>query len=211
MEKIWHAIRDGAPFSFINVFVLAVVIAIVLERFVYIASKYSGLNSKEFMAQIRKLIQAGSVDRAIKLCEAKDYPLLQVIKSGLSQFNKGEDAVIASMEEKWAELAPDLEKRTGMLWTLANIATLIGLLGTINGLIKSFEAVGSAATPPSERATLLSKGISEAMYNTLIGLLIAVVCMIFHLALHTWSKKIKHDVELSTMKLENLLVMKGKA
>jgi biopolymer transport protein ExbB len=200
--------KDGAPFSFINVAVMAYVLAIIVERFVFIFTKYK-VNSADFMAEIRKLVQAGNIDRAIKLCEAAPLPLLQVVKSGLTQVNRGEEAVIASMEERMSETLPELEKRTGSLWTLANIATLIGLLGTISGLIKAFAAVAHAS--PEQKSSILSAGISEAMYNTALGLGIAVLCMVFHLILHTWSKKIKADMERSVMKLENLLTLKGKA
>jgi biopolymer transport protein ExbB len=206
MEAVYTALIQGAPFSIFNVIVLAIVLAVIAERFVYILTKYR-VNSREFMAQIRKLVQAGNIDRAIKLCEAAPLPLLQVVKAGLTQAQRGDEAVIASMEERWAELAPDLEKRIGALWTLANIATLIGLLGTITGLIHSFGAVAHAEA--SQRAQLLSAGISEAMWNTALGLGIAVLCMIFHLYLHSAAKNIKHDMELSTMKLENLLLNKG--
>ena len=143
MEKIWHFLVDGAPFSFINVAVSAVVLAIIAERVIFILTKYR-VNSREFMAQIRKLVQAGNVDRAIKLCEAAPLPLLQVVKAGLTQINRGEEAVIASIEERMSEVIPELEKRIPALWTLANIATLVGLLGTISGLIKSFGALESA-------------------------------------------------------------------
>ena len=206
MEAVYTALIQGAPFSIFNVVVLAIVLAVIAERFVYILTKYR-VNSREFMAQIRKLVQAGNIDRAIKLCEAAPPPLLQVVKAGLTQAQRGDEAVIASMEERWAELAPDLEKRIGALWTLANIATLIGLLGTITGLIHSFGAVAHAEA--SQRAQLLSGGISEAMWNTALGLGIAVLCMIFHLYLHSSAKKIKQEMELSTMKLENLLLNKG--
>ena len=206
MEKIWTGLSEGAPFSFINIGILAFVVAIIIERFVFIMSKYK-VNSAEFMSQIRKLVQAGNIDRAIKLCEAAPFPLLQVVKAGLTQVNRGEEAVVASMEERMSETIPELEKRTGSLWSLANIATLIGLLGTISGLIKSFAAVANAA--PDQKSALLSRGISEAMYNTALGLGIAVLCMIFHLILHSWSKKIKADMERAVMKLENLLTLKG--
>ena len=207
MQEIWHAMMDGAPFSFVNIAVLAIVLAIIAERFVFILTKYR-VNSQEFMAQIRKLVQAGNIDRAIKLCEAAPLPLLQAVKSGLTQVNRGEEAVIASMEERMAELMPELEKRVGALWTLANIATLIGLLGTISGLIRAFGAVAHAA--PAQRSALLSAGISEAMWNTALGLGIAVLCMIFHLIIHGMVKRIKHDMERSVMKLENLLLLKGR-
>ncbi len=207
MEQIWHALWDGAPFSFVNIAVLAFVVAIIIERFFFLLTKYR-VNSHEFMVQIRKLVQANNIDRAIKLCEAAPLPLLQMVKSGLMQSQKGDDAVIAAMEEKWSELQPQLENRTPWLWTLANIATLIGLLGTISGLIKAFGAVAHAEA--SQRAQILSGGISEAMWNTALGLGIAVLCMIFHLILHSMTKRIKHDMELSTMRLENLLVNKGR-
>ncbi|MGE3635127.1 MAG: MotA/TolQ/ExbB proton channel family protein [Sandaracinaceae bacterium] len=207
MHTIWEALLKGAPFSFVNMVVLALVLAIIAERFVYILSKYR-VNTTEFMAQIRKLVQAGNIDRAIKLCEAAPLPLLQIVKSGLTQVNRGEEAVIASMEERMSELLPDLEKRVAALWTLANIATLIGLLGTISGLIRAFDAVAHADA--AQRSTILSAGISEAMWNTALGLGIAVLCMIFHLIIHGMVKRIRTDMERATMKLENLLLLKNK-
>ncbi|MCS6856153.1 MAG: MotA/TolQ/ExbB proton channel family protein [Sandaracinaceae bacterium] len=208
MEKIWHALRDGAPFSYINVCVLAFVVAIIVERFVFLLTKYRKIDTTDFMAQIRTLVQRGDIDRAIRQFCQEPLPLPQLIHSGLSHVQKGEDAVIAAMEEKWAELAPHLEKRTAWLWTLANIATLIGLLGTISGLIRSFGAVGSADA--SQRAALLAAGISEAMWNTALGLGIAVLCMVFHLILHTMTKNIKHEMELAAMKLENIIANRSR-
>jgi biopolymer transport protein ExbB/TolQ len=205
MEKIWGFLHDGAQFSFINVAILAFVIAIIADRFVHILTKHH-VNGEEFMAQIRKLVQAGNIDRAIKLCEAEPLPLLQVVKAGLTQVNRGEEAIIAQMDERMSEVVPQLEKRIGVLWSLANIATLIGLLGTISGLIKSFAAVAFAE--PAQKSALLSRGISEAMYNTALGLGIAVLCMFFHMVLHGWAKRIKHDLERTQMRLENLLTLK---
>ncbi|NOY90769.1 MAG: MotA/TolQ/ExbB proton channel family protein [Deltaproteobacteria bacterium] len=208
MAEVWEALEKGFPFSFINMAVLAFALAIIGERFVFIFTKYR-VNSTEFMGQIRKLVQAGNIDRAIKLCEAAPLPLLQVIKSGLTQVNRGEDAVIASMEEKMADALPQLEKRIGALWTLANLATLIGLLGTIRGLIKSFKAVG-VITDPAQKSSVLSEGIAEAMWNTFLGLFIAVICMFAHLILHGMAKKQKQEMEKATMRLENLLTMRQK-
>ncbi|MCB9667125.1 MAG: MotA/TolQ/ExbB proton channel family protein [Myxococcales bacterium] len=208
MEKIGQFLADGAPFSYVNIGILALVIGIIAERLYYILTNYR-VNSHELMAQIRKLVQAGNIDRAIKLTDAAPLPLLQVVKSGLTQVNRGEEAVIASMDEKMAEVVPALEKRIGSLWSFANIATLIGLLGTIKGMIVSFSAV--ADSNASERAAKLSGGISEAMYNTALGLGIAVLCMIFHLFLHGMAKRHKHELEHATMKLENMLTLKGRA
>ncbi len=206
MEEVWHALLEGAPFSFINIGVLAFALAVIAERFVYILTKYR-VNTTEFMGQIRKLVQAGNIDRAIKLCEAAPLPLLQVVKSGLTQVNRGEEAIIANMEEQLGEAVPSLEKRIPWLWTLANLATLIGLLGTIRGLIRAFKAVGEIDAP-AQKSALLSAGIAEAMWNTFLGLLIAVICMFFHLILHSMAKKQKHEMEKAAQKLENLLVLR---
>lgn len=208
MEEIWHAMLEGAPFSFINIGVLAFALAIVAERLVFMLTKYR-VNAPEFMAQVRKLVQAGNIDRAIKLCEAAPLPLLQVIKSGLTQVNRGEEAIIASMDEKLSEEIPNLEKRTPWLWTLANLATLIGLLGTVRGLIKAFKAVGEIDDPAQKQA-LLTGGISEAMWNTFLGLLIAVICMASHLLLNSMAKNHKHQMEAAAQKLENLLTLRPK-
>jgi len=90
---------------------------------------------------------------------------------------------------------------------LANIATLIGLLGTISGLIRAFKAVGTIADP-SQKTALLSAGIAEAMWNTFLGLLIAVIFMVAHLVLHGLTKRHKHEMEKVTMQLENLLTLR---
>ena len=206
MHEIWEAMYEGFPFSFINLGVLAFGVGIIIDRAWYIRMNYS-VDATEFMNRIRKLVQAGNIDRAIRQCEAKAVPLLEVVRSGLTQVNRGEEAVIASMEEKMSEVIPALEKRTGSLWTLANIATLIGLLGTISGLIRAFKAVGTI-DDPSQKTALLSAGIAEAMWNTFLGLLIAVIFMVAHLVLHGLTKRHKHEMEKVTMQLENLLTLR---
>ena len=196
------AFKEKPTFLVCNLVVSAVVIAMIIERVAFQLSKYS-VNSKEFFAQIKKLVTAGNIDRAIKLCDAGDYPTLQLVKAGLTHANKGPDEIDAAMSEKMGELRPAVEKRIGSLWSLANIATLIGLLGTITGLIGAFAAVAKAAA--ADRSTILSAKISEAMNNTWLGLAIAVTCMIGHVFLNAASKKQQHELEAFSMKLENLL------
>ena len=207
MQGVAEFIEAGGFFMYLNILCSVVVVATIVERAVFMLTKYR-VNSREFLAQIRKLVQAGNLDRAIKLCEAAPLPLLQVVKAGLTQANRGEEAVVAAIEEKMLDVAPDLQKRIAALWSLANIATLLGLLGTITGLIKSFQAVSFAS--PEQRSALLSRGISEAMNNTAFGLGIAVTCMIFHLFLSGAAKRIMADLERTAVKLENLLTLKGK-
>src|SRR5271165_3180068 len=188
------AFKERPTFLVANLIVSAVVIAMIVERAAFQLSKYS-VNSKEFFAQIKKLVSAGNIDRAIKLCDAGDYPTLQLVKSGLTHANKGPDEIDAAMGEKMYELRPAVEKRIGSLWSLANIATLIGLIGTVTGLIMTFNAVADPRLSAAQRQAQLSLGISEAMYNTAMGLGIAVTCMIAHLILHQRAKNITHDLD----------------
>ena len=206
MQDIWHALEAGFPFSFINVIgILGFSLAIIIERTIYIFSKYR-VNASAFMAQIRKLVQAGNIDRAVKLCEAEPLPLLQVMRSGLTQTKNGEEAIMAKMEESMGEVLPNLDKRIPWLWTLANLATLIGLIGTIKGLIVAFDAVAKIPDP-GKKTEALSAGIAEAMWNTFFGLLIAVICMAAHLFLNSMAQKKKHELEKAANKLENLLTL----
>jgi biopolymer transport protein ExbB/TolQ len=203
---LMEAFRENPYFLSINLVVSAIVIAFVIERLAFQLGKYR-VNSKEFFAQIKKLVTAGNIDRAIKLCDAGDYPTLQLVKAGLTHANKGPDEIDAAMSEKMSELRPAVEKRVGSLWSLANIATLIGLLGTVTGLITTFNAVSDPRLSAAQRQAQLSLGISEAMYNTAFGLGIAVTCMIAHLFLHQRAKSIEHDLDATQERVFNLLTI----
>jgi biopolymer transport protein ExbB/TolQ len=205
-SQLVEAFKHNPTFMVLNLIVSAVVLTIVVERFAFQMTRYR-VNSKEFFAQIKKLVTAGNIDRAIKLCEASDYPILQLVKSGLTHANKGPDEIDAALSEKLSELKPQAEKRVGALWSLANIATLIGLLGTVSGLIATFAAIASASLSQADKQRMLSNGIAEAMYNTALGLAIAVFCMITHIILHTRAKAIQHDLESTMERTFNLLTI----
>jgi len=205
-SMLWGAIKHNPTFLVLNVITSAVVLTLVIERFAFQLTRYR-VNSKEFFAQIKKLVAAGNIDRAIKLCEASDYPILQLVKAGLTHANKGPDEIDAALSEKLSELKPQAEKRVGALWSLANIATLIGLLGTVSGLIATFGAIAAPGLSQADKQRMLSNGIAEAMYNTALGLGIAVFCMITHIILHTRAKAIQHDLEATMERTFNLLTI----
>ncbi len=209
-ESGWRAaIKHNPTFLICNVVTSVIVITIVIERFSFQMGKYR-VNSKEFFAQIKKLVVNGNIDRAIKLCDASDYPILQLVKAGLTHANKGPDEIDAALSEKMQELKPKVEARIPALWSLANIATLIGLVGTVFGLIAAFGAIAGSNLSQAEKQTLLTGGIAEAMYNTFFGLSIAVVCMITHVILHSKSKSIVHDLESTSERVFNLLTISAK-
>jgi biopolymer transport protein ExbB/TolQ len=124
------------------------------------------------------------------------------------KIDKGTLEISTAIDEELMRVSPLLEKRIPSLWSLANIATLIGLLGTIYGLIRAFSAL--AAVSPEQKAAFLARGISEAMNNTAVGLGIAILCMIGHLILSGRSKKMISDLDISAVTFENFLLLHNK-
>jgi biopolymer transport protein ExbB/TolQ len=207
IQTLAEFFKEGGPFMFVNVATSAVAIAIIIERVVVLAFRLN-LNAPPFMEQVQKLVLAGNVDRAVKLCAAAPTAALaKVVKAGLSRANRGEQEVARALEEAVLEVSPMVTKRIQPLWSLANVATLVGLIGTITGLIGTFKSLGAAS--PEMKQIMLSRGISEAMNNTAFGLTIAVVCIVAHLLLSSKAKAMIEEIEYSALKLENLLSRRG--
>jgi biopolymer transport protein ExbB len=196
LNQLISAFKHNPTFMVLNLCCSAIVITLVIERFHFQLTRYR-VNSREFFAQIKKLVLAGNIDRAVKLCEAGDYPVLQLVKAGLLKANKGEDQIDAALSECLSDLKPEAEKRVGALWSLANIARLIA----------TFAAIASPDLSAADKQSMLANGIAEAMYNTALGLGIAVMCMIFHIILHTRVKAIQHDLESLMERTFNLLTI----
>jgi biopolymer transport protein ExbB len=205
LSEVFH---KGGPFFIINTFLLAICLGLIVERTVYFLGR-GHLNAKAFLEQLRKLLSANNVDRAKKLCDATQAPVARVAKAALNRVHRGEAAVAQAMEETMTDTIPEVKTRIGALWSMANICTLVGLLGTITGLISTFAAI--ADVDPSQKQAKLSAGIAEAMYNTAFGLAIALICMVGHLLLSAAMKRTVSDLEAFTMRFENLLAEGGAA
>jgi biopolymer transport protein ExbB/TolQ len=147
---------------------------------------------------------ANNIDRAIKLCNAADKAALaRVMKAGLTRANKSESDIAAAIEEAMLEVSPAITKRISMIAAVANIATLLGLLGTIFGMIDAFTAVAVAAA--DQRSQALAKGISIAINTTGFGLMVAIPLLSAQVFIQGLAKKIADEVDLYAVKLENLL------
>jgi len=210
MQHLAEFFEQGGFFMYVNLLCSVITIAFIVERTIFFLGKGS-VNAKAFLEQIRKLVAANNVDRAIKLCSATEATVARVAKAGLARLPKGEAAVTTAIEETLVDVTPELKKRIGSLWSLANIATLIGLIGTVSGLIRTFASIAAQGLSQADKQRMLSNGIAEAMYNTAFGLSIAVVCMIAHVFLHTRGKNIQHDLESTTERVFNLLTVSGKS
>lgn len=210
MGVIAEAFDKGGPWMYSILAVSVLAIGLIIERFIFLFFKYN-INAQAFMAQIQKLVMANNIDRAIKLCNAAPSAALpKVVKAGLTRANKGEVEIQNAVEEATLEVVPQIMKRTPALQALANIATLLGLLGTIIGLIKAFQALESEQVAVEDRQKVLSQGISLAMNTTAFGLIVAIPCLLAHLFLSGMTKKIVDEIDQHSVKLENLLVSRGK-
>ncbi|MCB0327209.1 MAG: MotA/TolQ/ExbB proton channel family protein [Bdellovibrionales bacterium] len=201
MDSFWHIFRES-PFMWINAVVSVGAVGLILWRFLRLKFFYD-VDAKRFLQNIEKHVLANDLTQAINHCNTSNAPLAKVVKSGLIRANQGHMAISMGLDESLLEVSPKVEKGVGALWSLANIATLVGLIGTIFGLIRSFS--GLSVATPEQRAKLLGAGIAEALYNTALGLTIAVICIIAHLVLSGLAKGILADVDYGSSKVENLL------
>lgn len=177
MEYINLAFKNGGPFMYVILAALVFGIAIIVERFIYIAVK-NRIDTTKFVNRVIELVKNGGVANAIELCNMSNAALPIITRAGLKEYGKSPKEVQNAFELAAMSEIPKLEKRTHYLSMIANVATLLGLLGTIIGLIQSFQAV--AAADSSQKAALLSAGISVAMNTTAFGLIVAIPCMVFH-------------------------------
>jgi len=203
MHQLAEFFEQGGFFMYVNLLCSVITITLIADRAIFFLGK-GAVSPRAFLEQLRKLVHAGHIDKAVRLCQSTDAPVAVVARAGLNRLARGESAVATAIEEALTDAMPELKKRIGVLWSLANIATIIGLLGTITGLIGAFAAVGKAAA--DQRAQMLARNIAEAMNNTWLGLAIAATCMIGHVFLQQASKKHQHELESFSLKLENLLI-----
>ena len=185
--------------------ILAIMIVcwgIVIERIIYL--KKAGIDKEKLLALLKSQIMAGNVQGAVKVCSGNPTPMTRIVQAGLMRANRSDEEINSAMEEAGLRELPQLEKRTGYLAMLGNLATLAGLLGTILGLIHSF--AGVAGVDPSMKATLLAKGISEAMNCTAFGLITAIPALLMFAVLNGWTQGILDDINEVSVQVVNLVV-----
>ncbi len=209
---IFESFRPGASgwqFMWALLFVGAFMIAIAFERGYYIWVK-ANLNTRSFMTEIKKLVRAGKFSQAVELCDSLgDKALPKVVKAGLSLVARNQNvdfrAIQNSVDEGTLEVIPKLQERTGFLALIGNVATLIGLMGTIYGLILAFNAVGEAGYDAAQKSAFLAAGISAAMNTTLMGLAVAVPAITIYTFIHTKTVRLIDEIDEHTVKLINIL------
>ncbi len=204
LAELANFIKEGGFASMMVVFVAILCAGIAIERWVRIQFQYS-CNSRAFMAKLKKYILSDNIDRAISLCNSKSQALLpKVLKSGLTRAKDSVEDIQNAIDETTLEVLPKLEARALYLPTLANLATLIGLFGTITGLIMAFRASGDAVDAVT-RQTFLQKSIAIAMHTTALGIFVAIPALFVHAVLQSKINAIISDIDQYSVKLVNLL------
>lgn len=202
INQIAGFIQGGGVFMFIILGVWAFGLAIAFERFRKLSKTYD-VDGPSFMNEIQRYVLSNDIQGAIRVCSGSLAALPKVLKSGLKRASQSSEQIQNALDATALEVVPKVEMRLSHLQLIANISTLFGLLGTIQGLIESFAAV--AAADPSQKAELLALGISKAMNTTALGLLAAISIMIIHAFLNSKAEKIVNEVDEYSVKLLDLL------
>lgn len=167
-------LNEGGVFMYIILGISVIALAFIMERFFALNFQYRYRES--FFQKIVKKVKSNQITEAIKMCKSTSHPLAEVLLNTLKNAGREIEAIESSANITIAKVIPKIQRRTGYIQMIGNIATLIGLLGTIQGLIQSFSSLATADA--SEKAAQLASGISAAMNTTAFGLMVAIPCII---------------------------------
>jgi biopolymer transport protein ExbB len=195
--------QDSGVAIYFSIAIMAIGLAIAIERYIFLRRARS--QNRQLWSQVLPMLQGGRFKEVMGLASKSDAAIGKIVAHGLERMQspgRRED-IDAAMEEGMMEIVPRLEKRTHYIATFANVITLVGLLGTIIGLIKGFTAV--AAVNPAEKAELLSASISIAMNNTAFALSVAIPFLLIHAFLQARTSEIVDGLEAAKISFLNLV------
>jgi biopolymer transport protein ExbB/TolQ len=200
--------QDCGLFIYPSLLIMALGVSIAIERFIFLTRARA--ENRKLWAKVLPMLQGGRFKEVLGVTSTSDAAIGKIVNNGLTRMQspgRRED-LDAAMEEGMMEIVPRLERRTHYIATFANVITLVGLLGTIIGLIKGFTAV--AQVNPAEKAELLSASISIAMNNTAFALMVAIPFLLIHSFLQAKTSEIVDGLEAAKISFLNL-VQRAKA
>jgi biopolymer transport protein ExbB len=194
--------QDSGVAIYFSIAIMAVGLAISIERFIFLRRARS--ENRKLWAKVLPMLQNGKFKEVHSAASGSDAAIGKIVTNGLERMQSParREEIDAAMEEGMMEIVPRLEKRTHYIATLANVITLVGLLGTIIGLIKGFTAV--ASVNPAEKAELLSASISIAMNNTAFALSVAIPFLLIHAFLQARTTEIVDGLEAAKISFLNV-------
>jgi biopolymer transport protein ExbB len=205
--SIFYTVVDfftkGGAFMFPILLVAAIAAAITIERYVTLTRLV--IKNRNTWNNVEPALNEGNFDKAREATSKDDTAMARVLHTGLARQGtvRRSDDIEKAMRGSMLEAIPQMEKRTHYLATFANLATLLGLLGTVSGLIHAFTAVATAN--PAEKANLLAASISEAMNCTAFGLMVAVPILFLHAFLQTKTGELITSIETAAVKFLTLM------
>ncbi len=207
LSKIATFFRQGGPAMWAILGFFAVGIVITIERLIFLFGT-SQMNPEQLMAKIASLIRKGSIEGAIASVSEEKAPLARIIEAALRNYKGTERDIQNAVDEMALAELPRINARIGFLAMLANVSTMVGLLGTIFGLIAAFAAV--AAADPEQKSVLLANGISQAMNTTAFGLISAIPLLIVHSVLTSKADSLVDDIDRYSVMVMNMLAQARK-
>jgi biopolymer transport protein ExbB len=203
IQTIVQFFQTGGAFMYPILIIFAFGVAICIERYVKLSGV--GKKNKKVWDKVHPLLDGGDFDQARESIVNDKSAIASLLNMGLARQGsvRRRDDIEIAMEESMMEIIPQLEKRTPFIALFANICTLLGLLGTIMGLIEAFTAVANA--DPAEKADLLSASISVAMNTTAFGLMAAIPLLITHAMISSKTVEIVDSLEMASVKTLNLI------
>jgi biopolymer transport protein ExbB/TolQ len=196
-------IQDGGFFMYPILLIMFVGLGMAVERLLFLARVKK--SNKELWDEVFPSIQKGDTQKALKIVKDNETEIGRILDYGLTrnQSAKNVEDVETAMEEALMEVLPRLEARTPFIATFANVATLLGLLGTVQGLIIAFAAIANA--DPATKGDLLSSSISVAMNTTAFGLIVAIPLLLLYALLQSRTGEVVESLEMASIKLLNAL------
>lgn len=199
--------QDAGLFIYPSLLIMALGLAIAIERFIFLNRARS--ENRKTWDRMLPLLQGGKFKEVYTYATKSDAAIGKILANGLQRMQSARrrEDIDAAMEEGMMEIVPRLEKRTHYIATFANVIMLVGLLGTILGLIKAFTAV--AQVNPAEKAEMLSASISIAMNNTAFALMVAIPFLLIHAYLQARTSEIVDGLEAAKISFLNLLSLRS--
>jgi biopolymer transport protein ExbB/TolQ len=195
--------QDCGWFIYPSLLIMASGLSIAIERFIVLGRARA--ENRRMWDRIFPMLQGGKFQQVLGYTAKSDTAIGKIVSNGLTRLQtaRRREDIDAAMEEGMMEIVPRLEKRTHYIATFANVITLVGLLGTISGLIRAFTAV--AQVNPAEKAEMLSASISIAMNNTAFALAVAIPFLLIHSFLSARASEIVDSLEAAKISFLNLV------
>ena len=205
---MWNVIQKGGPIMYLIILCSVVALAVVIERLYHLYR--AKINIDKFMESISNTLRRNRIMQAIDLCEKTPGPIAHIIKAGILKHDRSRQEIKEAIEDAGIYEVPRLEKNLGALATIAHISPLLGLLGTVTGMVKAFQVIQEKATSlhpvgPGD----LAGGIWQALITTAAGLIVAIPTFVAYNYLVSRVKNFILEMERTATDLINVLAQRG--